>query len=70
LALLNNVRGPSIEARELNSMDSPFRYPHKILDALRALQVEPPSDRFFLDAPPQIIRRAHVRGVKYTYAEQ
>ena len=34
------------------------------------VQVEPSSDRFFLDATPEIIRRAQVRGVKYTYAEQ
>jgi hypothetical protein len=34
------------------------------------VQVEPDSDRFFLDATPEIIRRAQVRGVKYNYAEQ
>jgi hypothetical protein len=34
------------------------------------VQVEPGSDRFFLDATPEIIRRAQLRDVKYTYKEE
>ena len=34
------------------------------------VQVEPGSDRFFLDATPEIILRAQRRDVKYTYKEE
>jgi hypothetical protein len=34
------------------------------------VQVEPGSDRFFLDATPEIISRAQRRDVKYTHKEE